>query len=166
VVFNPFYALIAQKLASYKHSFQITLKFGLWDFMKEIESASIRRVSHLAKFFAFLVSGGTIPLTALKKFNFLSSSPKETLFLQYMLAKIILDSSDSQLANVFRQISSCLRNVDACSGDPDSSTEEQQFIQSGLKIFIRFQMEKVSLPFIKDEKAFENRLEAVKAHLT
>lgn len=134
--------------------------------MKQIESASIRRLSHLAKFFAFLISGGVIPLTALKKFNFLNSSPKETLFLQYMLAKIILESSDSQLANVFRQISSSKRNVDTCSADPDSSTEEQQFIQSGLKMFIRFQIERVSLPFIKDEKAFENRLEAVKAQLT
>ena len=163
-MYNPFYTLVAQKLANFKHSFQVTLKFCLWDFAKEIESASIRRLTHLGKFFAFLISDGIVPLVALKKFDFLNSSPKETIFLQYLIAKIAVDSSDSQLSAIFRQFRLVTRN-DASADDTDSITKERDVIQSGLRMFIIFQLENVSLPFLKDEKAFQNRLNVIKGYL-
>ncbi|CAG8717901.1 19283_t:CDS:2, partial [Gigaspora rosea] len=74
---NPYYSLIAQRLCDYDHSFKVTFKYCLWDFLRECgesdvggimlksipvkntsEKISLRRIVNLTKLFAWLIVNG------------------------------------------------------------------------------------------------------------
>ncbi|CAG8809341.1 17647_t:CDS:2, partial [Dentiscutata erythropus] len=76
-IYNPYYSLIAQRLCDYDHSFKVTFKYCLWDFLRECgesdvggimmksmpsedqsEKISLRRIVNLAKLFAWLIVNG------------------------------------------------------------------------------------------------------------
>ena len=57
--FNPYYPLVAGKIASLKPKFRLNLQYALWDRLKLIAEYELRRTSNLAKFAAKLVSDPT-----------------------------------------------------------------------------------------------------------
>ncbi|CAG8518415.1 18985_t:CDS:2 [Racocetra fulgida] len=84
---NPYYSLIAQRLCDYDHSFKVTFKYCLWDFLRECgegdvggigetmnnipennssEKISLRRIVNLAKIFAWLIVNGGLSIIILK----------------------------------------------------------------------------------------------------
>ncbi|CAG8610468.1 20798_t:CDS:10, partial [Cetraspora pellucida] len=97
---NPYYSLIAQRLCDYDHSFKVTFKYCLWDFLRECgegdiggigetmnnmpennssEKISLRRIVNLAKLFAWLI---TVTFTKLQS--------QSCLFFQLLFSNIIL----------------------------------------------------------------------------
>jgi nucleolar MIF4G domain-containing protein 1 len=54
--FNPFYPLVAGKIASLKPKFRQNIQYGIWDHLKLIDQYELRRTSNLAKFTAKLIS--------------------------------------------------------------------------------------------------------------
>lgn len=50
--FNPYYALVAAKLASLIPKFRLNIQYALWDHIKLVDEYSLRRTSNLAKFMA------------------------------------------------------------------------------------------------------------------
>lgn len=124
----------------------------------------------MANFFAFLIISGSLPFVALKKFNFLSPSPKETIFLQYLITKVITDSSGTQLSSALVSLSPSTHNstdIDDNKGENTGTLiDEKEQVRAGLQMFVRFYMEGTTLPFVKEEGLFRTKLEQMKTFLT
>lgn len=70
-LYNPFYALLAQRLIrqnpqSYKYSF----KYTLWDYLKSIDKLNIKQISNLARLTGHLFVEMSAPLHFLKVIDF------------------------------------------------------------------------------------------------
>lgn len=68
--FNPYYALVATRLASVSKSHKMTLQFCVWDQVKELERMEAPRVACLARLLGFLLARGALPLSAAKVADF------------------------------------------------------------------------------------------------
>lgn len=84
--YNPYYTLVAHRMASQSHSFQITLQYCLWDFLRELGEKTVggeelvktitddgvvakvskRRIVNLAKLYAWCVAKDVLNLTIFK----------------------------------------------------------------------------------------------------
>ncbi|CAG8801846.1 12142_t:CDS:2, partial [Racocetra persica] len=108
---NPYYSLIAQRLCDYDHSFKVTFKYCLWDFLRECgegdvggigetmnnipennssEKISLRRIVNLAKLFAWLIVNGGLSIIILKTVTFTKLQSQSRLFFQLLFSNIIL----------------------------------------------------------------------------
>lgn len=54
--FNPYYPLVAAKIANLIPKFRLNLQYAIWDHLKLIDQYSLRRTSNLAKFTGQLIS--------------------------------------------------------------------------------------------------------------
>ncbi|KAJ3044381.1 suppressor of glycerol defect [Rhizophlyctis rosea] len=99
-VYNPYYALVAEKLCQHAHGFKITLQFVLWDGVKAMgeagdeesgdgEAMDVRKVSHYARMYAYLVGRGALTLAVLKALKFTHLTPLQTLFAQLFFTTIL-----------------------------------------------------------------------------
>ena len=82
--FNPYYSLVAAKIASLHSKFRQNLQYALWDHLKLIQQYELRRTSNLAKFGAKLISDplSNCSLSMLKFYPDLSNvRPIDTTFL-------------------------------------------------------------------------------------
>lgn len=68
--FNPFYVLVACKIAEEIPKFRVFLQFAIWDRLKQLETYDPRKISNLGKFSAWLISSeqANSSLTILKYF--------------------------------------------------------------------------------------------------
>ncbi|KAG5358990.1 Suppressor of glycerol defect protein 1 [Yarrowia sp. E02] len=104
-VYNPFYALLAVKLAE-RHSLKMTFQFTLWDFFRELDGDEdddeensdeeesvkvlegsdskelLRKTMNLARMFAQMTAEGTVGLNIFKNVNFLTASENMKIFLE------------------------------------------------------------------------------------
>ncbi|KAJ3149208.1 suppressor of glycerol defect [Geranomyces variabilis] len=100
-VYNPYYALVANRICAHAHGFKITFQFALWDAFKAMAAAGagddddedadamdVRKVSHLAKLYAYLISTDGAQLGVLKALTFTSLSALQTLFLKLLLSTL------------------------------------------------------------------------------
>ncbi|KAJ3149266.1 suppressor of glycerol defect [Geranomyces michiganensis] len=101
-VYNPYYALVANRICAHAHGFKITFQFALWDAFKAMAAAAgtggdddedadamdVRKVSHLAKLYAYLISTDGAQLGILKALTFTALSPLQTLFLKLLLSTL------------------------------------------------------------------------------
>lgn len=54
--FNPYYPLVAAKMANVMPKFRLNLQYAIWDHLKLVQQYELRRTSNLAKFAAKLIS--------------------------------------------------------------------------------------------------------------
>ncbi|KAJ3037157.1 hypothetical protein HK097_003599, partial [Rhizophlyctis rosea] len=103
-VYNPYYALVAQKFCGHGHGFKITLQFALWDSVKamgadgadgEEGSMDVRKVSHYARLYAYLIATESLTLGILKALNFTNLTPLQILFSQLLFSSILTTASAS-----------------------------------------------------------------------
>ncbi|KAI9098155.1 hypothetical protein DFS34DRAFT_694371 [Phlyctochytrium arcticum] len=101
-VYNPYYALVGERLCAQAHGYRVTFQYVLWDSFKAMEGdeeMDVRRVSHLAKLYAHLVAAPQgLQLTILKSLTYTALSPFQTLFLKLFLFNLFtrhLTSEDS-----------------------------------------------------------------------
>ncbi|GAA5963013.1 hypothetical protein JCM8115_002588 [Rhodotorula mucilaginosa] len=103
-VYNPYYTLVAHRLCTKSHSFQITLQYLLWDFFRDLgeksvggeelvksmqdsrdggagSSVSTRRLANLAKLYAWCISKDALSITILKPVPFASMQEQTSSFL-------------------------------------------------------------------------------------
>lgn len=95
--YNPYYTLVAQRLCQKSHSFQITLQYLLWDFLRDLgekkvggeelvknmqddsanatHKVSERKVNNLAKLYAWCVAKESLGISILKVSWFSSVPP-------------------------------------------------------------------------------------------
>ncbi|CAG8561932.1 29116_t:CDS:10, partial [Gigaspora margarita] len=122
---NPYYSLIAQRLCDYDHSFKVTFKYCLWDFLRECgesdvggimlksmpvkntsEKISLRRIVNLTKLFAWLIVNEGLSVISLKTVTFTKLQSQSRLFFQLFFSNIILTQNTNKrnpqlLAKIF-----------------------------------------------------------------
>ncbi|BGO92639.1 hypothetical protein NBRC10512_005865 [Rhodotorula toruloides] len=113
--YNPYYTLVAQRLCTKSHSFQITLQYLLWDFLRDLGEKSVggeelvksmqdavdgsggagskvseRRMAHLARLYAWCIAKEALAINILKPVPFNSTLTKTTFFLSQLLIFTLL----------------------------------------------------------------------------
>jgi nucleolar MIF4G domain-containing protein 1 len=86
--YNPYYALVAQRLCEQAHSYKITAQFCLWDFLRELGEGDVggaemlksrtsevgfsergvskERARNVARLYAWWIAKGSVSLAILK----------------------------------------------------------------------------------------------------
>lgn len=190
--YNPFYALLAQKFIKFKHNYLITFKYAFWDWLKQIEEASLRKLSHMAQFYGSLFLSEALPLNSLKKVDFLHLSEKESIFLQMILAKVLTEASEETLTAIFEGMHAGKKKknkrasgkkidifgdneddfFDEANLEDDEESQKQKqdldVMKAGLSLFLAFHLKNkqpAQLPFVKDYKLLHKRIDYVSVYL-
>ncbi|KAL8286586.1 hypothetical protein RQP46_004603 [Phenoliferia psychrophenolica] len=111
--YNPYYTLVAHRMGTKSHSFQITLQYCLWDFIRELGEKTVggeelvktiaddggklakvssRRVANLARLYAWCVAKDVLSLLILKPIPFERPKPQTTTFLTQFFAALIVST--------------------------------------------------------------------------
>ncbi|TPX67953.1 hypothetical protein SpCBS45565_g03507 [Spizellomyces sp. 'palustris'] len=122
-VYNPYYALVAQKVCQHAHGFKITFQYALWDAFKamvagageEGEGMDVRTVSNMAKLYAHLVATNGLTLTALKALTYTSLAPLQILFLKLFLSTLFTTLVQNEL-NLRQVLNRALTNENVREG--------------------------------------------------
>ncbi|ORY48861.1 ARM repeat-containing protein [Rhizoclosmatium globosum] len=142
--YNPYYYLVGTKFCSASHGFKITFQYALWDSIREFEtghsedqdiegddeesgtsSKTLRRVSHLAKFYSALVAGGFLGLTILKSLDFATMGMYPALFCQLFFTQLLISqpppnsankSADDHVRGIFEKLKAIKESADLCEG--------------------------------------------------
>lgn len=170
-VYNPFYALVARQFIQWKHNHLITFKYSFWDWMgQKLEGESLRKISHMAQFFSFLISSMCLPLSIAKKADFLHLSEKEIIFWQMLLGRILTETAQEEtLINILKSLSG---NRKAVKEDQEEAVQEVSenlnVLKAGLALFLQFHLESVEadkIPFIKKVPLLRGRIALTKQYL-
>ena len=102
-VFNPFYALLAGKFASYRQGFKVTLQYTFWDCLKQIKEYPLRKLANISKLYGFLLSQSDLPISILRKGNFIRLKDQELIFWQLLLMTFFTKvSSEEEFKNIIQ----------------------------------------------------------------
>lgn len=131
--FNPFYLILAGKLAAHARSFMMTLQFCLWDSLKSLSEWSLRKCANMARLFGGLIGQGVLPLSVLRKANWIRLSAVEQAFWQLLL-KALLDeatattctTNDSENDQLERLVSGLLSILQQRNDSSTAGKHEQQ----------------------------------------
>lgn len=107
--YNPFYALLAQRLIKYDpQNYRYTFKYALWDYIKGtgLDKLEIKQIVNISKLTAFLIAESDIPFHFIKVIEFQSPekplSKPATLFLHLLLQSTLENlSTTEQIQEVF-----------------------------------------------------------------
>lgn len=181
-VYNPFYALVAQRFISFRHNHLITFKYAFWDWLQQITDASLRKVSHLAKFYSFLFSQHSLPLSILKKADMLHLSEMEAVFFQMLFARLLTEGSEESVSTIFESLSGKhhvkkTKAVDIFDERADEEEEEEDgkakeedlgTFKAALQVFFTFYLRDKSaddLPFVSNLPLLSKRIDFVSCYL-
>ncbi|GAA6021711.1 hypothetical protein JCM11491_001389 [Sporobolomyces phaffii] len=120
--YNPYYTLVAQRLCQKSHSFQITLQYLLWDFLRDLGEKSVggeelvknmqddsanathkvpdRKVHNLAKLYAWCVAKESLGISILKPVPFATAIPQTQSFLSTFFTHVFLSTQTASPAFV------------------------------------------------------------------
>ena len=92
-MYNKYYSLILKKFCEQDKSFQYSLKYTLWDYIKIVDEMELRKIVNLAKIYGFLFKTKGVPLSVLKIIDFYDRVNKNLrLFLNVALDQIFFPS--------------------------------------------------------------------------
>ncbi|KAJ3028887.1 UNVERIFIED_CONTAM: suppressor of glycerol defect [Siphonaria sp. JEL0065] len=143
--YNPYYYLVATKFCGASHGFKITFQYALWDSVREFETGTgnendnededtedrsvgnktLRRVSHLAKFYSALVAGGFLGLTILKSLDFSTMGMYPALWCQLFFTHLMVivppasstnTNPDTHVKGIFDKLKALKESMDLCEG--------------------------------------------------
>ncbi|GAA5933268.1 hypothetical protein JCM10213_001236 [Rhodosporidiobolus nylandii] len=113
--YNPYYTLVAHRLCTKSHSFQITLQYCLWDFLRELgekdvggaelvkslgddrggsggSKVSERKITNLAKFYAWCLGKAALTIMVLKPVPFATTRDQTLSFLRQLFLYLLLST--------------------------------------------------------------------------
>lgn len=102
--FNPFYALLAGKFASYRQGFRITLQYTFWDCLKQVRDYPIRKLANISKLYGTLLAQQELPLSILRKGNFIRLKEEERIFWQLLFMTLFTRISNDDELDTITQI--------------------------------------------------------------
>lgn len=105
-VFNKYYTVLALKLCEHDKNHKFTLQYCIWDHFKELESMSLQRSMHLAKFVAEMIVSFNLSLAVLKCVdlaNPVQLTPKRIMHFR-MLFEAIFEHTEKLVWNLFTRI--------------------------------------------------------------
>ncbi|XP_054007789.1 nucleolar MIF4G domain-containing protein 1 homolog [Hylaeus anthracinus] len=103
--FNPYYAVLAQKLCEYNRKYQLTIQYALWDKLKTLGTYGSRQLNNLARFFAYLFIEKCLPLSILKVIEFTELDKQTMKFVRQTILGILLHKNEQACLDVFNKIS-------------------------------------------------------------
>lgn len=103
--FNAFYALLCQRFIKFDPTnYRYTVKYAIWDYLKGLDTLSIKKVLNLSRLCGFLLAHEDIPLHFLKVIDFSSNAlTKPTVLFLHLLLQAVLDEAadEDKLRTVF-----------------------------------------------------------------
>ncbi|CAF2136458.1 unnamed protein product [Brassica napus] len=105
-VFNKYYTVLALKLCEHDKNHKFTLQYCIWDHFKELETMSLQRSMHLAKFVAEMIVSFNLSLAVLKCVdlaNPVQLTPKRIMHFR-MLFEAIFEHTEKLVWNLFTRI--------------------------------------------------------------
>ncbi|KAK9296867.1 hypothetical protein QLX08_009264 [Tetragonisca angustula] len=103
--FNPYYAVLAQKLCEYNRKYQLTIQYNLWDKLKTLETYENKQLSNLAQFLIHLFIEKCLTISILKVIHFTELERPTTKFLEQIILGILLHENEQACLQVFERIS-------------------------------------------------------------
>ncbi|XP_011868347.1 PREDICTED: nucleolar MIF4G domain-containing protein 1 [Vollenhovia emeryi] len=103
--FNPYYAVLAQRLCDSDRKYQLTIQYALWDKLKTLDDLSTKQLTNLAKFLTFLFLGKALPLSILKVIEFTELDKLTMRLVRQVMLGILLHENEEACLEVFARIS-------------------------------------------------------------
>ncbi|XP_043254608.1 nucleolar MIF4G domain-containing protein 1 homolog [Colletes gigas] len=103
--FNPYYAVLAQKLCEYNRKYQLTIQYALWDKLKTLEIYGTRQLNNLARFFTYLFVEKCLALSILKVIEFTELDKSTMKLVRQIILGILLHKNEQACLDVFKRIS-------------------------------------------------------------
>ncbi|XP_050466071.1 nucleolar MIF4G domain-containing protein 1 homolog [Cataglyphis hispanica] len=103
--FNPYYAVLAQKLCDSDRKYQLTIQYTLWDKLKTLEDLNTKQLTNLAKFLTHLFLGKGLPLSILKVVQFIELDKLTMRLIRQIMLGILLHENEEACLEVFGRIS-------------------------------------------------------------
>ena len=119
--FNPYYAILAQKLCEYNRKYQLTIQYSLWDKLKTLESYGTKQLKNLARFLTHLFIEKSLALSILKVIQFTELDKHTMKLLSQIILGILLHKNEQACLQVFERI---------------SISPQLQAFREGLRLFI------------------------------
>lgn len=121
-IFNPYYAVLAQKFCDYDRKYQMTIQYTLWDKLKTLDSYTNNQLTNLARFLTHIFIERGLPLSALKVVQFGELDKPTLKLVRQIMLGILLHESTEACTQVFERI---------------SVSPQLQNFREGLRLFIR-----------------------------
>ncbi|KAM0733548.1 Nucleolar MIF4G domain-containing protein 1 [Formica fusca] len=103
--FNPYYAVLAQRLCDSDRKYQLTIQYALWDKLKILEDLNTKQLTNLAKFLTHLFLGKGLPLSVLKVVQFIELDKLTMRLIRQIMLGILLHENEEACLEVFGRIS-------------------------------------------------------------
>ncbi|KAL0822057.1 hypothetical protein ABMA28_005425 [Loxostege sticticalis] len=103
--FNPYYAVLAQKLCDVDRRYQLSIQYSAWDKIKELESLPKHSTTNLAQLLVHLIMGKGLPLSVLKVIQFSDLNKQSVRFMRQILLAIIMNADLQASLEVFHRVS-------------------------------------------------------------
>ncbi|PBC25649.1 Nucleolar MIF4G domain-containing protein [Apis cerana cerana] len=103
--FNPYYAILAQKLCEYNRKYQLTIQCNFWDKLKTLEAYNNKQLINLTQFLIHLLIEKCLALSILKVIQFTELEKHTITFLRQIILGILLHENEQASIQVFERIS-------------------------------------------------------------
>ncbi|XP_018316596.1 nucleolar MIF4G domain-containing protein 1 homolog isoform X2 [Mycetomoellerius zeteki] len=103
--FNPYYAVLAQRLCDFDRKYQLTTQYALWDKLKTLDNLNTKQLTNLAKFLTLLFLGKGLPLSILKVIQFTELDKLTMRLVRQIMLGILLHENEEACLEVFGKIS-------------------------------------------------------------
>ncbi|CAH2093241.1 unnamed protein product [Euphydryas editha] len=103
--YNPYYAVLGQKLCDYDRKYRLSIQYSVWDKIKDLESLSKQAMTNLGQFLIHLIMEKGLPLSVLKIIQFSDLNKKSVRFMRQILLAIIMNADVQASLEVFHRIS-------------------------------------------------------------
>ncbi|XP_043791161.1 nucleolar MIF4G domain-containing protein 1 homolog [Apis laboriosa] len=103
--FNPYYAILAQKLCEYNRKYQLAIQCNFWDKLKTLEAYNNKQLINLIQFLIHLLIEKCLALSILKVIQFTELEKHTIIFLRQIILGILLHENEQASIQVFERIS-------------------------------------------------------------
>ncbi|XP_026756096.2 nucleolar MIF4G domain-containing protein 1 homolog [Galleria mellonella] len=103
--YNPYYAVLGQKLCDTDRRYQLSIQYSVWDKIKELENLSKQSSANLAQLLVHLIMEKGLPLSVLKVIEFSDLNKATVRFMRQILLAIIMNENLQTCLEVFHRIS-------------------------------------------------------------
>ncbi|XP_076183118.1 nucleolar MIF4G domain-containing protein 1 [Ptiloglossa arizonensis] len=135
--FNPYYAVLAQKLCEHNRKYQLTIQYALWDKLKTVEIYEPRQLNNMARLFTYLFIENCLVLSILKIIQFTELDKHTMKFLRQIILGILLHKNEQACLQVFKRV---------------SISPQLQTFRESLRLFINcFLIKNIDLTGVKDD---------------
>jgi len=103
--YNPYYAHLANRLASMDRKYRLATQFHIWDRLKQVQDLKKFQLINLARFTMFLIKEKAQSLGVLKVIEFAEMNKPNVKFLRTVLTGVLMEQEEEVAVASFKAIS-------------------------------------------------------------